>query len=158
MEQEGEQVMLKSSLRGLTAALAALILAGCVAAPAHTSGRVVVQDQNTRVEVVFNDHDRRLIHHYYQERYRHQYQNGRGKKGLPPGLAKREQLPPGLRKQIVRNGHLPPGLETRALPHELERQLSALPEGYVRLRIGSDIVLMDGRSRVILDVVKDIPL
>ena len=30
--------------------------------------------------------------------------------GLPPGLAKRDELPPGLEKQLEKNGTLPPGL------------------------------------------------
>src|SRR5947207_13384011 len=32
---------------------------------------------------------------------------------LPPGLAKREALPPGLRKQVREGGALPPGLQKR---------------------------------------------
>ena len=42
---------------------------------------------------------------------------------LPPGLAKRDTLPPGLERQLQRNGKLPPGLEKRALPDELKRAL-----------------------------------
>lgn len=134
-------------------------LGGCVVHPTQTSGRVIINSDSSRVEVTFNERDRELIHQYYKNRYRHQAKQGKGnKKGLPPGLAKREQLPPGLQKQIARNGQLPPGLQTRDLPQTLERQLSPLPEGYVRVQVGTDIVLMDGRTRVILDVVKDIKL
>jgi hypothetical protein len=35
------------------------------------------------------------------------------KTGLPPGLAKREELPPGLEMQVEKNGSLPPGLAKR---------------------------------------------
>ncbi|MBI3484974.1 MAG: hypothetical protein HY012_07470, partial [Acidobacteria bacterium] len=31
--------------------------------------------------------------------------------GLPPGLAKRDRLPPGLEKQLRERGKLPPGLQ-----------------------------------------------
>ncbi|MCH6588239.1 MAG: hypothetical protein IH805_07995, partial [Proteobacteria bacterium] len=44
-------------------------------------------------------------------------------KGLPPGLAKRQHLPPGLQKHIARTGRLPPGLEKRRLPGDLRSLL-----------------------------------
>ncbi len=138
------------------AAVAALTLAGCVLEPVRTSGRVVVQDENLRVEVAFNEQDRKRIREYYEAR--RQPGNRPHKNGLPPGLAKREQLPPGLQKQVERNGTLPPGLQTRSLPPELERQLSPVPKGYVRAEVGADVVLMDGNTRVVVDVVKDLPL
>jgi len=114
-------------------------IAGC-ATHAATSGRVVLQDRNTQVVVSINERDRALIDAYY----------GRKKKGLPPGLAKRAGgLPPGLAKR----DRLPPGLREEPLPAELDRQLTALPSGYIRVRVGRDIVLLDRRTRVIFDVV-----
>ncbi len=130
-----------------------LTLGGCQTIPVvHGGGGVVVQDKESRVAVVFTTGDRRLIHDYYYSR--HQAKRGKGKKRMPPGLAKREHLPPGLAKRE----HLPPGLSGRSLPHELERQLSPLPQGVSRVRIGAQIVLIDDNSRVVLDVIKDIPL
>jgi hypothetical protein len=46
------------------------------------------------VSLVFSDSERRLILDHYNP----------GGKGLPPGLAKRNDLPPGLEKQLRRNG------------------------------------------------------
>lgn len=139
--------------------LAALTLSGCVVEPVRTSGSVVLQDENVRVAVVFTDQDRQRIREFYQARQQHRQRgNGPHKNGLPPGLAKREQLPPGLQKQVARNGTLPPGLQTRSLPPELERQLSPVPKGYVRVEVGADVVLMDGNTRVVIDVIKDLPL
>jgi len=130
--------MIFRSLFALALALAALI-AGCAAIGA-TSGRVVIQDQNTQVAVTFSSRDRALIEGYY----------GKNKKNLPPGLAKRKGgLPPGLAKRDT----LPPGLQRDPLPNELEVQLTALPSGYVRVRVGQDIVLLDGRTRVVFDVI-----
>ena len=117
----------------------AALIAGCAAIGA-TSGRVVIQDQNTQVAVTFSSRDRALIEEYY----------GKTKKKLPPGLAKRKGgLPPGLAKRDT----LPPGLQRDPLPNELEVQLTALPSGYVRVRVGQDIVLLDGRTRVVFDVI-----
>ena len=116
---------------------------GC-ATDSSTSGRVVVEGEDARVEVVFSDRDRTLIQDYYHRRH------------LPPGLAKRSSLPPGLQKQVDRRGQLPPGLQGERLPDELEVRLSPVPKGYVRLRVGADVVLMNTRTRVIVDVIKDL--
>ena len=130
----------------MIAACVANLLTGCASVPAPTSGRVVMQNQNARVELAFNDHDRHHIHKYYKHHH----------KGLPPGLTKKKHLPPGHQKQLMRKGTLPPGLAKQGLPRELERQLAPLPSGYVRLQVGRDIVLFDERTRVILDIIYDI--
>lgn len=120
-------------------------LAGCET-PTATSGRVVVRDRDTTVAVVFSDRDRVLIDDYFSHR----------RKSLPPGLAKRGTLPPGLQKQLERNGRLPPGLEGRSLPSELEVRLSRLPEPYVRVVVGADVVLMNTRTRVVVDILRNV--
>jgi hypothetical protein len=130
--------------------MATLLLAGCQGEPTiYGQGGVVVRDGHSSVAIVFSESDRHHIHDYYQAH--HDYY--RRYKPLPPGLAKREQLPPGLAKKQP----LPPGLHGYRLPYELDRRLSRLPEGIVRLRIGTDIVLMESRTRLILDIIRDIP-
>jgi hypothetical protein len=146
---------MKMGWLGLAGAGVLLLVSGCAVNPERSSGRVVVADENVRVAVVFNDWDRKRIHAYYHARHQGR-QNDR--KRLPPGLAKREQLPPGLQKQVQKNGALPPGLAGRRLPPDLERELSVLPKGYVRLEVGADIVLMDSNTRIVVDVIKDLPL
>jgi len=122
---------------------------GCHAYPVFTSGSIEAGNRNLGIKLVFSDHDRQMIQEYYG--------NSKRKK-LPPGLAKKKHLPPGLQNHIRKNGKLPPGLEGGNLPYELERNLASLPGNYLRIRIGTDIVLMDGRTRLILDVIKDVPL
>ena len=127
-----------------------MVAGGCTTIqPQLTSGRVLWQDDHSRVEVAFNDADRRLIHDYYSG-------HERGSKHIPPGLAKKKHLPPGLQKQVARNGKLPPGLQGRALPNDLERRLSPLPENYVRLKVGGDLVLMNRQTQVVMDVIYDV--
>lgn len=147
-----------AELRPLLFAALLVPLAGCTvhsaapvaAADVDVSGRAVLGDEHARVEVAFSSEDRHQIHdYYYRER-----QSGR--KELPPGLAKRDELPPGLQKQIRRNGQLPQGLQGRRLPGDLERHLSPLPANYIRLEVGHDIVLMDQRTRITVDVIKNI--
>jgi hypothetical protein len=118
--------------------LLTLTAAGC-ATHAATSGRVVVRDDRAVAEVRFSGRDRTVIEAYYR---------AQRPKQAPPGLAKRETLPPGL----ARREALPPGLQGRLLPGELESRLSVLPEAYVRLVIGRDVVLMVRNTRVVLDI------
>ena len=148
-------------------AVVVIVIAGCHGMPVvHTQGSVVMGDEHTRVAVVFSDYDRRHIHDYYQARYqeRHRYEEQHSRKKLPPGLAKREKLPPGLDKReqlppgLAKREHLPPGVHGIPLPPDLERHLSTLPDGVSRVRIGAEIVLIDDHTRLVLDVIKDIPL
>ena len=86
------------------------------------------------------------------------FSNKKNLKGLPPGLAKRKRLPPGLERQLQKNGSLPPGLQKRVhlLPLDLERLLPDLPKGIGRVIIGVDIVLLDKTSNTILDIVRKV--
>jgi hypothetical protein len=119
-----------------------LLLTGC-ATSVMTSGRVVIQDDESTLAIAFSSRDRRLIRDYY---------NNYKPKKAPPGLAKRRHLPPGLAKRDT----LPSGLRGRNLPGELERRLSQLPDGYIRVIVGSDIVLVKTHTRVIIDIYRNI--
>lgn len=123
------------------------LLGGCVS----SSGRVVVQDgYSNKVDIAFTDHDRELLHNYYGNKYRSKY------KQLPPGLAKKNKLPPGIQKQLVRNGQLPSGLNYQRLPYDLERKMSSIPDGFIRVMINSRFVLFNEHTRVIFDIVNEL--
>jgi hypothetical protein len=79
----------------------------------------------------------------------------KSKQGLPPGLAKRDRLPPGLQKHIDRTGRLPPGLEKRTLPDDL-RGLLPRRTGQDYRVVGDDIVLIETATNVILDIMKGV--
>jgi hypothetical protein len=78
--------------------------------------------------------------------------------GLPPGLAKRETLPPGLQKHLERNGTLPPGLQKKIqpLPLELEKQLVVLPTGYRRVVVAGNVILMNPTTGLIYDIIRSV--
>ncbi len=120
---------------------------GCATYPDY--GGVVIQDENVRVKVEFGEKDRRLIHQHYAGKHKKQKKY----KKTPPGLAKKKKLPPGLQKQLVKRGKLPPGLQGRGLPQDLERQLTPLPRGYVHMKVGGDVIILNEKTRVVVDVV-----
>ncbi len=97
-------------------------------------------------EEVFSQDEIQVINHWSQG----------GREGLPPGLAKKDRLPPGLEKQLYRRGTLPPGLQKKIqpVPVVLERQLRILPTGYRRVIIGGHIVIMNAKTSLILDVAR----
>ncbi len=96
---------------------------------------------------VFTEHERVVVTNWF----------GSHRTGLPPGLAKRDRLPPGLEKQLRERGTLPPGLQKRVqpLPVELERQLHRLPTGYRRVVIGGNVILMNEKTAVIYDIIRN---
>jgi|GEM_PF-315180 len=77
-------------------------------------------------------------------------------KGLPPGLAKRSSLPPGLQKQYDKNGRLPAGLAKRELPDDLRSKLPQRTEDQDVVEVGNDVVLIDRATGVILDTILDV--
>ena len=95
----------------------------------------------------FSDHDRSILETCLG--------GGKDDSNLPPGLAKRDRLPPGLEKQVERNGTLPPGLQKRVqpLPKQCEVQLPRLPHDWERVILSGRIILLDQGQRI-LDVVE----
>lgn len=71
--------------------------------------------------------------------------------GLPPGLAKRDRLPPGLERQVQRNGTLPPGLQRRVqpLPDACAAGLPRLPADWSRVILGRRVLLLNGEQRIL---------
>jgi hypothetical protein len=83
----------------------------------------------------FSARDRRVIRSCFAEHA----------SDLPPGLAKRETLPPGLERQMERNGTLPPGLQKRVqpLPQVCESQLGRLPGDLERVVYNRHVMLIN---------------
>lgn len=91
-----------------------------------------------------------------REHIRHWFHVNRS--SLPPGLATREQLPPGLQRHLQKNGVLPPGLQKKVqpLPAQLEQELPKLPAGYRRYVIVGHVILVEERTAKIIDIVRDV--
>src|SRR5712692_9084009 len=91
-----------------------------------------------------HDHDRDQVRGWYRTHY----------SSLPPGLAKRDRLPPGLERQLVVGGTLPPGLQKKMqpCPPDLERMLPPPPPNYAHVVIGGNLVLLNRANFQIADV------
>jgi hypothetical protein len=101
-------------------------------------------DDDDRRGYGFADHDRDAMRGWYAGNYRH----------LPPGLAKRDRLPPGLENQLVIRAAFPAALVAHiaVVPVDLERQLPPPPPDCERVVVGGHIVLMNRRTKIVLDI------
>jgi hypothetical protein len=63
-------------------------------------------------------------------------------------------LPPGIARKVARGGSLPPGIAKRYLPQGLAGRLSPLDPRYGRLVVGSDVLLVEIATGVILDILR----
>jgi hypothetical protein len=101
-------------------------------------------DDDNQGEQFYKDHDREVMRGWYDG---HQ-------SNLPPGLAKKDRLPPGLEKQLVRRGTLPPGLQKRLqpCPEDLEQRLPPPPPDCAHVLIGGHIVLLNRRTNIVVDI------
>ena len=104
------------------------------------------KDRDVDVAVIDRDGHARVIREY------------RGTAALPPGLAKRRSLPPGLRRQLVERGTLPPGLQRYfvAVPDPWTARMPAIPPYYHRYFAGDDLVVVDTRTNRIAAIVRDV--
>jgi hypothetical protein len=122
--------------------------------------------KTSEVERAFSTAEKIIIAHYLgqsaieedDEGHDKEHKGDKGKKhkGLPPGLAKKDHLPPGLARQLERNGHLPPGLEKRNLPSDLVQKLPACWGKARCTMVGNDVLLVDPQTQLILDIIKDV--
>ena len=152
---------------------AAILLAVLTTSPAQAADGIKLSDilwqrapeanAEAVLERVFTEAEKVLIGDYYKARRgddgeKHGKSKGKGKnksKSMPPGLAKKDKLPPGLAMQLEKNGKLPPGLEKRDLPDDLETRLP-LRKGLKRILAGDNVVLVDTATDIILDVLEGV--
>jgi hypothetical protein len=105
------------------------------------SSGVKSYDSDDPAAYSFSARDRRVINNCFREHASE----------LPPGLAKRESLPPGLQRQLEKNGTLPPGLQKRVqpLPSFCETDLPRLPRELERVIFGRRVMLIDAAQKIL---------
>ena len=92
----------------------------------------------------FADHDRNEIRVWYADNYRH----------LPPGLARKDRLPPNLEARLVLRAAFPRELESRVIvvPADLDRRMAPPPPDCERVLVGGHIVLRNRSTKIIVDI------
>ncbi len=128
-----------------------------------------VAKTNDVARIVFHEVERRIIQDYFDRalgriivdddrksygkgKKKHKYKSRGKSKGIPPGLAGRKQLPPGIRKQIAQGKRLPYGTDTYSLPADLRRRLPSIQGDVDRRVVGDDIILIQRGTNLVLDI------
>ena len=108
-------------------------------------GKEKQNDVSIQVDVVFGGDEKRIIREWVRSQ---------PSAGLPPGLAKRDRLPPGLEKQLRRKGSLPPGLEKRfsSFPPELDARLGPIGPDYDRVFVSGRAAIVARIGSVVVDI------
>jgi len=122
----------------LTATIAALAVAP------SAGGRADAQ------EITFSLQERQIIVDFYgggepakgKDKNKHNKGRGVGSQGMPPGLAKKGKLPPGIAK--------------RQLPAPLAAQLPPPPQGFERVIVDNDILLVNIATQIVHDALIDV--
>jgi hypothetical protein len=126
--------------------LAAAVLSALAASAAHATVRTEqvyparAAANATERAILFTGEDRHTIDQFFR---RHAGErNERGAKARKEPLLIRERLPRGA--------------STRPLPPALDDQLPPLPAGYARVILGRDVLLVERRSKTILDIMREV--
>jgi len=77
---------------------------------------------------------------------------------LPPGLAKRRTLPPGLSRQLRERGTLPPGLRDyyTPVPADWNPRFPTIPAYYERYFVGNHLIIVDTRDETLVSLIRDL--
>lgn len=99
----------------------------------------------------FRDNDRERVRGYYVEHYG-------GKKGCPPGLAKKHNgcMPPGQARKWDVGRPIPRDVVVYSVPQPVLTYLPPPPVGYRYQRVGGDLVLIHVSDRVVVDIMLNI--
>lgn len=103
-----------------------------------------------RVGVHFDDHQRTVVHDYYEASFK----QGR----CPPGLAKKHNgcMPPGQAKKWQMGRPLPRDVIYYDLPHRVSVELGVPPAGHKYVRVASDILLIAIGTGMVVDAIEDL--
>jgi Ni/Co efflux regulator RcnB len=157
---DSRENMMRQIARIACGSLAAAALSACVVVPGHRPpppayGPVEYRTAPpppapARIEVRFEDHQRRLAHEYY----RHEYHD-RGR--CPPGLERKHhgcERPGHVKWQ--RGRPLPHDVHVRAVPRDLELRIGPAPRGYRYVEVAGDILMVAVGTAVVVDALQDL--
>jgi hypothetical protein len=100
------------------------------------------------VEVTFSSNEVSIIRAYYEQQ---------DQKQKPPKKG-RQQLPPGIAKNLGRGKPLPPGIAKQVLPNDLVGRLPPVRDGYERIIVDGKVILVEIATQIVHDVLTDILL
>jgi hypothetical protein len=101
------------------------------------------------VDIRFSTDEVRLIRAYYEQHH------GSSKPGKKKG---RRGLPPGIARNLARGKPLPPGIAKQVLPGDLIGRLPPVHGGYERIIVDGKVLLVEIATQVVRDVLTDIIL
>jgi Ni/Co efflux regulator RcnB len=103
--------------------------------------------REVRQGAYFTDRHREEVHRYYAGHYG-------GRKGCPPGLAKKNNgcLPPGQARKWAVGAPLPRDVAVYTVPQPVLTYLPPAPVGYRYERVGGDLVLIHIGDRMVVDI------
>ncbi len=163
--------LLGNTLVGYTLCGATLLVHGQGKSEQHGHGNDDHGDQNDHGDHADRGDDDQKDHGNHKDHGHGHENNGRGNehgRDIPPPYFSSQDysylsryyngprnLPPGLRKKYVRTGTLPPGWQSRVqpMPAIVIQQLPPIPPTYQRGYLDGYAVVVDPRSRIIVDAV-----
>lgn len=113
------------------------------------------------VKGAFNELEKQMIKKYFSNNEYVRYVEDddgsySGKhKGKSKNKGKNKGLPPGIAKNLQRGKPLPPGIAKRDLPPGLDSSLPDSHDGYERVIVGNDVVLVEIDTGEIADIITD---
>jgi hypothetical protein len=130
-------------------AVVVVVLASPAAgSPGKDKGKKKDKGDSVTVAVGFSTEQRDHVRVYFVEKH------GKGK--CPPGLAKKNNgcLPPGQAKKRYTRGYpLPPDIEIRPVPAELEVRIGIPPPGYRYGVVDGDLVKLAVGTLLVVDAI-----
>ena len=119
------------------------VITAALLAGAGTSRAVEVS-----AHIEFGNVEISIMQKYFHE---HEYKNAHKKKG-------KKSLPPGIAKNLGRGKPLPPGIAKQVLPTGLLNQLPPAPHGFERVIVDGKVLLVEIATQVIHDVLEGLIL
>lgn len=107
-------------------------------------------DEKPSYQGFFDSERRTVISNYYSKKH--------GSGNCPPGLAKKNNgcQPPGQAKKWRRGYPLPDDVRYYDLPRALLRELGRMPEGHKVVRVGTDFLLLNVGTGMVVDALEDL--